>query len=118
VLEKYETSSLRTDSGLPIILLSIPECLTVTSIGNGCSVELALRSTISSPDIVFLLPAGFAELRYNAFLSRYSANKMLLRESGMTVNVFRLDNPTRRHDEVLLSAGHVSRIVSGTNSKD
>src|SRR5438034_10202960 len=66
----------------------------------------------------FLLPVGFAELRYNAFLSRYSTNKMLLCESGMKVKVFRLSTPAGQHDKVLLLAGQASRIVSGTNSKN
>jgi len=57
-------------------------------------------------------------LRYNAFLSRYFDNKVLLWESGMKVKVFRFSSITGRHDKVLLLAGQVSRIVSGINSKN
>jgi hypothetical protein len=46
----------------------------------------------------------FVELRYNAFLSRTSFDKVLLSELGMKVKVIRLESRVGLNDKVLLSA--------------
>ena len=95
-------TSFRTDSGLPIIRFSIPECFSVTSTADGSDVfGFEVLSAVSD---IFLLPVCSAELRYNAFLSRWSTYKMLLLESGVKVKVFRLSCHTGRNNKVLLYA--------------
>ena len=50
------------------------------------------------------MPVLCRELRYNAFLSRTSVDKVLLSKSGMKVKVFRLESHIGLDDKVLLTA--------------